>query len=256
MTPRCPFQRQEWSIEPYAPLKEQRDVFDNPVFEYAYLGSTQSYRIEHTVVGQLQAKNPFDFVLPIEISTLPIDQSTTPSPFLCAYLDTSHFESFPDRREIDSWLPKTKKTLPYLTELNSTIHANLTYISRDAPGVQSPATTLSKKSGTCRDYAALLLYLLRSNHIPARFVSGYLLTDPHSDGQQTQGADAMHAWVEVYLPGAGWRGLDPTNGVLADGYYLPCAVSLTPEGATPIEGKYYSDIPTQSHMKSQLEVTW
>ena len=98
--------------------------------------------------------------------------------------------------------------------------------------MQTPAETLEKKSGSCRDFAALFIDACRCLGLAARFVSGYMY---HSE---IEGRMSMHAWAEVYLPGAGWIGFDPSWGILAASQYVPVAVSQHPENSTPISGVY------------------
>jgi transglutaminase-like putative cysteine protease len=98
--------------------------------------------------------------------------------------------------------------------------------------VQSPAETLEKNSGSCRDFATLFMEICRSLGLAARFVSGYMYSS------EITGRMSMHGWAEIYLPGAGWIGFDPSWGILADSFYFPVAVTRHSENAPPISGTY------------------
>ena len=123
-------------------------------------------------------------------------------------------------------------TLELLQRINSGIYQEFRYRRRLEKGVQTPAETLEKKSGSCRDFAALFIDACRCLDLAARFVSGYMY---HSE---IDGRMSMHAWAEVYLPGAGWIGFDPSWGILAASQYVPVSVSQHPEKSTPISGVY------------------
>lgn len=257
MTPRVPFREQIWTVEPEGSLQKQRDVFDSTIFQYVLIGSSSHLFVEHTIRGTITSSNPFDFVLPEDALHLPVAYIAAPQKVIHSYQET-----FP-QEEVSLWqkknkhlLPQTTDTIQFLTSLIQNIHQNFSYEPRETPGVQPPEQTLKIKSGSCRDFAALLLLILRQQNLACRFVSGYLLTSPENQQKGSTQDEAMHAWVDIYLPGAGWLGLDPTNGVLCDHFYIPCAVSLNPEGAYPVEGKYYSDQKVSSTMKTSLTVTF
>ena len=112
-------------------------------------------------------------------------------------------------------------------------------------------TTLSKGSGACRDYAVLFAEMCRTLGIAARFVSGYLYA-PADDNHRTVGA--MHAWVEVYLPGAGWVGLDPTHGIWCDDSFIPVAHAAQAESVNPIQGTYFNGTVASSKLHTDVTV--
>ena len=134
-------------------------------------------------------------------------------------------------------------TWTLLTTINRAIHDNFDYVRREEPGVQAPRETFNLGAGSCRDFAVLMMEAVRELGFAARFVTGYLydpLTDQNGggDGAAMQGAGATHAWVQVFLPGAGWIEFDPTNGLVASGNLIRTGVARTPAQAVPLEGAF------------------
>ena len=125
------------------------------------------------------------------------------------------------------------QTYTLLQRLCTLIHQKLSYRVREEPGVQSAEQTLSGGTGSCRDFAALFMVAARCLGFAARFVSGYLHVP-----QSTDSLGATHAWAEVYLPGAGWKGFDPTNGEIAGTDHFAVAVARLPESVPPIAGSF------------------
>jgi YD repeat-containing protein len=140
--------------------------------------------------------------------------------------------------------------LEFLLRLTWVIHEGFEYRARWIEGTQSPEETLRNRSGTCRDFAWLMVEGLRRLGYAARFVTGYL----HSPGGVIRGDGATHAWCEVFLPGLGWMEFDPTNGLAESSNLIPVAISRTPHEAAPISGEIFGD-PGQSHMTVNVEVT-
>ncbi|MEA3642929.1 MAG: transglutaminase family protein, partial [Lamprobacter sp.] len=136
---------------------------------------------------------------------------------------------------VDSvWSPGERiQTYALLQRLCVSIHARIAYKVREEPGVQDAAKTLALGTGSCRDSAALFIQAARCLGLAARFVSGYLQAEPSAFNY-----GATHAWAEVYLPGAGWKGFDPSIGQMAGAQHIPVAVARLPESVPPIAGSY------------------
>jgi len=147
-------------------------------------------------------------------------------------------------RVVDAWMhrflgpagnPRTPNLLETVTQA---VKSDFTYCSRTAEGTQTPAETLERGSGTCRDFALLMMEAVRSLGLAARFVTGYLYD---TGTQQAKGGGATHAWCSVYLPGAGWVEYDPTNGLVAGANLIRVGSTRTPEQALPIAGGFVGD---------------
>ncbi len=211
-----------------------RLVFPKPVTEF---------RVEVDLVAEMTVINPFDFFL---------EPAAEKWPFKYEAALEHEIEPF---RRVDPVGPKMKeylaaiprdpaRTTDFLVLVNQLVHKAIKYLIRLEPGVQTPEVTLGKASGSCRDSAWLLVQVLRNLGFAARFVSGYLLQltpDVKSlDGPSGPESDFtdLHAWTEVYLPGAGWIGLDPTSGLFAGEGHIPLACTPDPQGAAPVTGSY------------------
>ena len=141
-------------------------------------------------------------------------------------------------RMVEVWVrPFTggaRPTLALLQAMTEAIHASFTYIRREAEGTQAPAETLARGSGTCRDFALLMMEAARSLGLAARFVTGYL----YDSGTNIAGGGATHAWCSIYLPGAGWVEYDPTNGLTAGANLVRVGSTRTPGQAVPVAGGF------------------
>jgi transglutaminase-like putative cysteine protease len=141
-------------------------------------------------------------------------------------------------------------TIAMLTALNRKIANELHYQMREEPGVQSPAQTLSASNGSCRDFATLFIEICRHCGLASRFISGYVLNEAVADGHT-----ATHAWSEVYLPGSGWRGFDPTSGLVVSGDHIAVAVHRHPEAVPPVAGSFVGSTNAQPNLSVEVRVT-
>ena len=128
-------------------------------------------------------------------------------------------------------------TVDFFSALGRSVPLFFQYTRREEPGVQSPGETLKRRAGSCRDFALLFMEAARMLGVAARYVSGYLCR-ADEEGTIGEASDATHAWAEPYLPGAGWKGFDPTCGILAADYHVRVAVARWPEQAVPVSGAF------------------
>jgi len=147
------------------------------------------------------------------------------------------------------------RTLDLLTNMNAALKPNMVYAKRHESGTQSPAETLEKKTGACRDFAMTFIEAARYLGFGARFVSGYLYDPALDRGDATQAVAATHAWAEVYLPGAGWIEYDPTDVLLASENLIRVAVARDPSQAIPISGSYIGSAADFLGMTVEVAVT-
>ena len=222
-------------------LNWQQDPQSNFLARFTFPEATRELSVEVDLVAEMAVFNPFDFFLDPSAETFPFayDPSLEHelAPFRLCAPATPRFAAYL------AGTPRTgQRTLDFLVGLNQRLCRDIRYVIRLEPGVQSPEETVTQRSGSCRDSAWLLVQLLRHLGLAARFVSGYLIqlaADQKSlDGPSGTERDFtdLHAWCEVYLPGAGWIGLDPTSGLLAGEGHIPLAATPDPQSAAPIDG--------------------
>jgi uncharacterized protein (DUF2126 family)/transglutaminase-like putative cysteine protease len=219
----------------------QQDPFSNYLGRLLFPEKTTEFHVEVDLVAEMIIINPFDFFLEPGAETFPFDYEPKLKKELGPYLtkETADKTLKAYLAEIDR---STKQTNDFLVDLNQKLSRDIRYLIRMEPNVQSCEQTLSIGSGSCRDSAWLLVNILRYLGLAARFVSGYLIQlapDVKSlDGPSGPEADFtdLHAWTEVYLPGAGWVGMDPTSGLFAGEGHIPLACSPEPQSAAPITG--------------------
>jgi uncharacterized protein (DUF2126 family) len=219
----------------------QQDPQSNYLARLVFPDKTTSLRIEVDLVAEMSVLNPFDFFLEPSAEHYPFTYDKSLAHELAPYLlkepATPAFAKYLAR------IPREKKqTTNFLVAINQQLQKDIGYLIRMEPGVQTPEQTLVNASGSCRDSGWLLVQLLRHLGLAARFVSGYLI-QLKSDVKALDGPSGtevdftdLHAWCEVYLPGAGWIGLDPTSGLLAGEGHIPLACSPDPGSAAPITG--------------------
>ena len=223
-------------------LNWQQDPFANYQARLVFPEKTKSFKVTVDVVMDMAVYNPFDFFLEPDAEEFPFTYEADLKQELASYLVpesvTPLVQTFLDK------IDRTKRrSVIFLVDLNQSVHQAINYTIRMEPGVQTPEETLALGSGSCRDSAWLMVNLLRHCGLAARFVSGYLIQlkpDVKSlDGPSGTEVDFtdLHAWCEVYLPGAGWVGLDATSGLLAGEGHIPLACTPQPSGAAPIEGR-------------------
>ncbi len=219
----------------------QQDPFGNYLARLVFPEPTTEFSVTVDLIAQLDIINPFDFFVEESAEEFPFEYDEVTRQELAPYLDTS-----PPGPALTEWLeanrPEKQKIIDALVAINQAMQNDIAYRVRMEPGVQSTEDTLTLKSGSCRDSGWLLVEVLRHYGLAARFVSGYLvqLTPDVKALDGPAGPDAdftdLHAWTEVYLPGAGWVGLDPTSGLFAGEGHIPLACTPQPTSAAPISG--------------------
>ena len=219
----------------------QQDPFANYQARLVFEKKTREFKVTVDLVVEMAVYNPFDFFLEPSAEKYPFKYDALLKQELAPYLATEHLT-----KRLKACLARIdrhkRRTIDFLVAVNQMVHQDISYLIRMEPGVQSPDETLKLASGSCRDSAWLMVQLLRHCGLAARFVSGYLIQlkpDVKSlDGPSGTEVDFtdLHAWCEVYLPGAGWVGLDATSGLLAGEGHIPLACTPQPSGAAPIEG--------------------
>ena len=224
----------------------QQDPQGNHLARLVFPQPVEKFGVTVDLVAELVPINPFDFFLEDYAQQYGFNYENSLAHDLAPYFACA--ES-PDCGPLfEQYLAAVDGTprplIDFLVDLNAELHQHLTYNLRFAPGIQTPEHTLAQRNGSCRDYAWLLIQLLRRLGLAARFVSGYsiqLTADftPLESGAAAgvpQDVTDLHAWAEVFLPGAGWVGLDPTSGMMAGEGHIPLAAAANPTSAAPIVG--------------------
>lgn len=238
-------------INPEHTLRWQQDPYGNHIARVHFPADqpTPSLDILVELTVEVRPVNPFDFLLD-ELAektpfTYPAELQRELAPFLL--LDDPSFARGPLFDSFDASLPTSGPTVDLITELNRLVNRRVRYVIREETGVYTPEESLTHGHASCRDSAVLLTALMRRRGLAARFASGYLvqLTDEGMLPDQPKGVSRdvvdLHAWCEVYLPGAGWIGLDATSGLLCGEGHIPLCCASTPALASPLEGT--SDTP-------------
>lgn len=206
--------RSEQTITPEVSVRWNLDAEGNLVGLATFSNKTDRLIISSHLLLQQKVTNPFDFLLDGRALNLPIfyDSRETAllSPFLKRHGTASSAEVAALIRPFLNGISAKSSTLDFLTTFNRAIPALFRYSERHEAGGQSAKETIAKREGTCRDFAYLFTESVRSVGIAARYISGYLCSSPGAPGE-----NHTHGWCEVYLTGAGWRGFDPTSGILA-----------------------------------------
>ena len=210
---------------------DQLDLEGNHVTQAWFGQETDYFDIQVTMTVETLRRNAFDFILDPEAALLPINHAAD---FSCAraYLERIEQDDSVTAFAAEASLAVNKDTLRFLDSLNEQLFSDYSHIHRDTGAPQSPAHTLQSHSGACRDLAVLFVDCCRSEGIAARFVSGYQKGNLQSERRH------LHAWPEVYLPGAGWRGYDPTHGVALADTHVAIAAAAHSRDTMPVTGSF------------------
>ena len=223
-----------------AQLRWLHDVFGNSVAVARFAGRAQELRFDSTVLLDHAPGNALDFPMGEGADTYPFAYGTDEAPDLARSMERQYADP---SREVDRWARQFLRqdgptdTRALLTTITHAIRARFTYVAREEMGVQDPIRTLKLGSGSCRDFAVLMIEAVRALGFAARFVSGYLYV-PHRGNSGRVGGGATHAWLRVYVPGAGWVEMDPTNGIIGNRDLIRVAVTRDHRHAVPLHGSW------------------
>ncbi len=244
---RTPVMAYSLKIEPHNHfINWQQDPHGNYQARLVFPEPADVFSITVDLIAEMAVYNPFDFFIEDYAQTFPFVYADSLAKDISAYVGAEPAGPLL-QKYLDTIPLENCGTVDFLVGLNQDLHQKTTYVVRMEPGVQTPEETLKLASGSCRDTGWLLVQVLRHLGFAARFVSGYLIqlrADVKSlDGPAGTEHDFtdLHAWAEVYLPGAGWVGLDPTSGLFAGEGHLPLAATPHFASASPIEGSFTGD---------------
>jgi transglutaminase-like putative cysteine protease len=250
-------QKLNFSTNEEAQVQFRRDLFDNNFARCFYPEKAAELRFHFVFEIELEEYNAFAFLLENHAAQFPFSYQPDDHARLAPYLlSTPNLSDGVKLIPLSFWNPPAEpmSTVSMLVELVEAIHKNIAYERREDGPARPPAETLKLGRGACRDNAVLMAALLREMGLAARLASGYLCElDAEDKDRRAQGA--MHLWTEVYLPGAGWTGLDPTNGIFCNHNFITTAVGLTTPEVTPISGRYYGQEFVPSTMTASLELS-
>ncbi|WP_425409004.1 transglutaminase family protein [Hyphococcus sp.] len=232
----------EVTAAPHARQHWVHDVFSNSKVIFDFSDAPPADTLEISCVFNVIRSSVATPVFPIAAAAqkFPFDYPKEQIPDLIALIKPEY--DHPEAA-VNEWANKLRReagddTWTILTGINSTIHKTLDYKRREEPGIQPPRKTLELAQGSCRDFAVLMMEAVRQLGFAARFVTGYLYDPYANQSGALQGSGATHAWVQVFLPGAGWIEFDPTNGLIASGNLIRTGVARTPSQAVPLDGSF------------------
>jgi uncharacterized protein (DUF2126 family)/transglutaminase-like putative cysteine protease len=239
---RTPISAYSLKIEPSGYfINWQQDPQSNHIARVIFPERIERLSIEVGLVAEMAVINPFDFFLEDYAEKYPFQYTAAQAKELAPYLSPEAAGPLL-QKFLDGIDRSLRRSMDFLVELNARLQHLVSYVIRMEPGIQTCEETLRMASGSCRDSAWLLVQILRHMGLASRFVSGYLIQLKPDvkplEGPEGPGRDFtdLHAWCEVYLPGAGWVGLDPTSGLLAAEGHLPLAATPDPASAAPVSG--------------------
>ena len=233
------------------------DVFGNCVAIARFAGRAAELRFESAIRLDQSPTIVPDFQIEDYARRYPFAYGADEMPDLLRSIERQYLDP---EHEIDQWARQFLRhdgrtdTTELLAAMTRAIRQNFTYEAREESGIQDPVRTLQLASGSCRDFAVLMMEAVRSLGLAAHFVSGYLYV-PENDAGGRVGGGATHAWLRVYLPGAGWVEFDPTNGIVGSHDLIRVAVVRDPRQAVPVSGTW-TGFPSDSlGMTVEVEVT-
>ncbi|WP_072620380.1 transglutaminase family protein [Spirulina major] len=233
------------------------DLDGNTLTKVWFHDPTPTLTITATMTVETLQSNPFNYLLDAWATALPWDYPHSLAAQLTPYLRPVQASFDPGAIALAQDLHSDSQgnTLDFLNRLNQMLYTDWDYIYRASGAPWLPGVTLRRRQGSCRDWAVLFMEVCRSLGIPARFVSGY------QEGDRDQSDRDLHAWIEVYLPGAGWHGYDPTQGLLVSDRHIPLCASADPQFTAPITGQITPSRlpppqPVTTTMESAIALEW
>lgn len=242
------------NISPAATLRWHRDVEGNSVAAATFSTGTQHLTVKSEVIIQKYDQAPHDFLVADYAVNYPFRYNLEDTTLLAPYMNPVQYSEIP---ALSNWMSHlwqrndNIQTFALLLQLNQLIYQSMNYRRREEEWVQTAEQTLLWGSGSCRDFACLFITAARQLGFAARFVSGYLYSD-HISCQFGQ-SGSTHAWAEVFIPGAGWKGFDPTIGNIVGAEHIPVAVVRLPQSVPPIAGSFHG--PAGTNMVVNVWVT-
>jgi len=237
-------------IEPEASVRWLRDLNSNSVAIVTFAAPSKKLRIFSEVDVDLYNDKPINCLIDANARSYPFQYAANEQVELVPY----RLPSYPyDGPALQKWLLDLYRpgqlidTFELLNNLNTHIFGSLKYTRREEPGVQSPHETLALGGGSCRDYAVLMMEAARHWGFGAQFVTGYIQMGEGQHG-------ATHAWTEIYIPGAGWQGFDPTNNKLAGNEHISVAVAPSHAEASPLSGSWAGPSDAFDRMEVSVQV--
>ncbi len=227
---------------------EQMDIEGNQIVNAWFENIQLELKIRSTATIEVREVNPFNFLVhPPEFLTLPFRYSHQDQILLAPALTTFklpvEMKAFVDSLMVDT----ENQSIAFLTALNSKIFEEFALESRELGSPLDPVITFNRRHGSCRDLAWMQIHMLRQVNIATRFVSGYFYPDSVDPDFE------LHAWIEAYIPGAGWIGFDPGHGILIGSRHIPVAASVLYENTMPVTGSFRGN--AESLLKTDLRIS-
>jgi transglutaminase-like putative cysteine protease len=232
---------------------DRMDLVGNSFRQTWFNDLTDSLKIESELTIETKEFNPFDFIIDPDFLTGSMDSgkpvfsySLENQDLISSYIRLTEFASAANL--LNSTWEGSSGVTDWLARLTNSIYQNWNHLIRHEENIWDPGFTFSNGGGSCRDLAWMEMMLLRQTGLATRFVSGYAFNPNLDDGHE------LHAWLEVYLPGAGWIGLDPSLGLLTDHHYIPLATHPEPRQTLPVQGTFAGTATAELHTRVDLEL--
>ena len=239
--------KSNWEVFP-KPLGfyEKVNFENNPYFQAWFTGETDFLEVKTDLELEVVEFNPYGFIIQPQ-PPFPFERFSYPAEiidFLRIYIESEEIPKLSDY--VKTVLREAEGLVDFLVLIVAKIHSKWNHIIRHEEGIMPLVEIFESQEGSCRDLSSMLMAMLRSIGFACRFVSGYAFNPEVNAGHE------LHAWVEVFLPGASWVGLDPSLGLLADGRYIPLAISYDPKFTLPVVGNYGG--ASRSHLSTNVVI--